>query len=91
MKNDALHIPQEIKALHQKVDLCMDLMFVNNMGFLVSIDTTIRFRCAVSIPDQSTDSIYDAIDMVFRKYNGSNIKIKYIFADREFEPLIKPL
>jgi len=44
VKNDLIEIPPEILERHQDLVLEIDLMFINGMPMLTSIDTTIKFR-----------------------------------------------
>ena len=43
VRNITIAIPPELLQRHKEVDLCMDMMYVNGMGFLVTIDTSIRY------------------------------------------------
>jgi hypothetical protein len=44
VKTDEIDIPQELKDMHKDLTLCIDIMFVNGMPMLTSIDRSIRFR-----------------------------------------------
>ena len=67
--------------------MCIDGMYVSKRGFLTSIDKTIRFRCAVTIPNRKTEEFYNAIDVILRLYNGAGFTVITIHADREFKTL----
>jgi hypothetical protein len=46
VKTDEIEIPRELKEMHQDLILCIDIMFVNGMPMLTSIDRYIRFRAS---------------------------------------------
>ena len=43
VKNDYIEIPKELLKNNTEITLCMDTMFVNRIGFLTTIDKTVRF------------------------------------------------
>ena len=65
VRNDIIELPPELYARNQDLILCIDTMYVNGMGFLLTIDTSIRYRTAVHIQDRSKKSYYEAIDVIF--------------------------
>jgi len=67
-KDDLIEIPPEILKQYQDLVLEIDLMFVNGMPMLTSIDTTIKFRSLVPLKDQTSEELYKALDVVLRKY-----------------------
>ena len=51
-KNDYIETPKEFKEKHKQITLCMDIIFINRMPMLITIDKTIRYRALVhSIAD----------------------------------------
>jgi hypothetical protein len=46
---DTVKIPEELIANNRKIELCIDIMYVNECGFMTTIDQTIRFRSAIPI------------------------------------------
>ena len=85
---DTIEIPSEILSKHASIELCMDTMFVNGVGFLTSIDRSIRFRCAIPIRDKTPDEYYRALDVILRHYNRAGFKVVHIMCDREYLPLM---
>ena len=61
---DNVEIPPEIKEQHRNLKLCLDMMFVNQLPFLTSIDSTIKFRSCVPLNNQKAEEIYRALDDV---------------------------
>ena len=60
-----------------------------NWGRVCSIDKTICYRCAISIPNRTEKELFIAIDKILRQYNNAGFTIKTIHADREFKPLFE--
>ena len=88
VKEDNIEVPPELKAQHRDLVLCIDLMFVNGIVVLTSIDRSIRFRGLVPMKSKTKDEIYKAIDVILRHYNKAGFRIKTIHCDREFKPLM---
>ena len=56
--NDLIEIPRELKENNNKLILCIDNMFVNNMPMLTSINKTVRFRALVPLNNRSSDELF---------------------------------
>ena len=88
VQRDEIDIPKEIKNIDKDLELCIDIMFVNELPMLTTIDTTIKFRGLIPLSSRSHNDIYDALDQVLRFYNKSGYYIKTIYCDGEFKPLM---
>ena len=77
--------------MNSEVELCIDGMYVSKRGFLTSIDKTIWFRCAVTIPNRTAEEFYNALDVILRQYNAAGFTVRYVEVDREFKPLFEPV
>jgi len=62
-------MPPDILEQCQDLVLEIDLMFVNGMPMLTSIDTMIKFRSLVPLKDQAAEEPHKALDVVLRKHN----------------------
>jgi hypothetical protein len=49
VREDAIKIPGKLVAQHKEIDLCIDIMYVNECGFMTTIDQTIKFRSTMTI------------------------------------------
>ena len=87
-RSDLVEIPPEIKEQHCDLVLCVDIMYVNGIPMLTSIDRSIRFRSLVPLTSRTATEIYRGIDVIFRNYNNSGFHIKTIHADGEFKTLM---
>jgi len=70
-----------------ELELCIDMMYVNNAAFLNGIDKTIRFRNCVPVQGRSAETLREAVDVMLRKYNNAGFEVSKLHADREFVPL----
>ena len=51
---EEIYIPRELIVQNSRVELCIDLMFINNCVFLTAIDKTIPFRSCASLPSKAS-------------------------------------
>ena len=66
---DEIELPDEINNMDHNLDLCMDIMFINELPMLTTIDRTIRFRGLVPLESRTHAECYDALDKILRFYN----------------------
>ena len=85
---DEIELPDEIKNMNHDLDLCMDIMFVNELPMLTTIDKTIRFRGLVPLESRTHEECYRALDKVLRFYNQAGYRIRTIFCDGEFRAMM---
>jgi hypothetical protein len=53
VREDTVKIPEELIANNREIELCIDIMYVNECGFMTTIDQTIRFRSAILIKNRT--------------------------------------
>jgi hypothetical protein len=41
VREDVIEIPEELISQNREIDLCIDIMYVNECGFMTTIDQTI--------------------------------------------------
>ena len=85
---DIIEIPKEIIDSNRVVDVCIDLMFINQVVGLTAIDLSYHARHYVPIHKQKTKDLYTAIDVVCRRYNAAGVTIRIIHCDQQFKPLM---
>jgi hypothetical protein len=66
VRTDEIDIPQELKDMHKDLTLCIDIMFINGMPMLTSIDRSIRFRALIALDNRSATAIFDGINSIYR-------------------------
>jgi hypothetical protein len=89
VREDTVKIPEELIAQNRKIELCIDIMYVNECGFMTTIDQTIRFRSAIPIENRTHEEYYRVLDMVLRVYNSAGFRIKTIHCGGEFRAMME--
>ena len=74
---------------NHKLQLCIDIVYINGMTFLVSIDKEIKFRSMVHLMKRIKSLLYEGLDKIVRVYNSAGFRIKVIHADNEFRSLLE--
>ena len=85
--DDWIEIPRELTMENEEIDLCIDLIFINNVVALTGVDKQIKCRHFVPLANRTKKSLYSGIDEIFRDYNFANFTVKRIFCDQEFKPI----
>jgi hypothetical protein len=88
VREDGIEIPEELISQNRKIDLCIDIMYVNECGFMTTIDRTIQFRSALPIENRTHEEYYCVLDMVLRLYNSAGFHIKTIHCNGEFRAMM---
>jgi hypothetical protein len=89
VREDTVEIPEELIANNREIELCIDTMYLNECGFMTTIDRTIRFRSAIPIENRTHEEYYHVLDMVLRLYNSAGVHIKTIHCDGEFRAMME--
>jgi hypothetical protein len=69
VRDNIVEVPKELKMKHMELTLCMDLMFVNGLPMMTSIDKSIKYRCLVPMTSRVADELYRSLDEVLKHYN----------------------
>jgi hypothetical protein len=88
VREDAIEIPEELILQNCKIDLCIDIMYVKECGFMTTIDKRIQFRSALEIENRTHEEYYHVLDMVLRLYNSAGFHIKTLHCDGEFRAMM---
>jgi hypothetical protein len=64
VREDIIEIPSKMIAQHKEIDLCIDIMYVNECGFMTTINRTIKFRSAMAIANHTHDEYYRVLDRI---------------------------
>ena len=87
--SDWIEIPPELTIHNQKLELCVDLVFINNVVALSGIDRQVKYRHYIPLPSRTKTALYDGIDEIFRLYNHAGFTVSTIYCDREFETIFE--
>ena len=79
-------LPQLLKR-HPGVMITMDILFINNMPFLLSMSRGLKFMTIEPLPNRQIKTIEEKISTICTLYQGRGFAVNSIYADSEFEPL----
>ena len=91
MVTDQIAIPQELYEARDTLELCVDIMYVNEMPFFTTITKAMYYRTAQYLQNRTKAKLYAALDEVLRIYNGNGFTISKMFADNEFRSIMDPV
>ena len=91
VKKDEVQIPKELIEKNQDITLCIDLLFVNGMPMLTSIDRAVRFRALIPIESRKKEELFTGLDVILRQYNKAGFQITTINCDQEFESMMNKI
>ena len=80
-----IHIPNDIRNKIKDVTLCADIMFVNQMRFLITISRDIQFGTVEAMTNRKSKSIAKAIGRVLGIYHRGGYTVHTAKMDGEFE------
>ena len=82
----------KFQARHTKnnlnIELCIEVVCINGIAFIVSIDRQVKYRSIIHITSQNEEEFSKGLDKILRKYNSEGFKITIIHAENEFKPLM---
>ena len=94
---DYIELPPDLRMEGTEVDLAIDVVYINREVFLHTVDRTIKEPTCVILGTYNkgeaptSETLFQAIDEVLRKYNRSDIRIATIHANNEFTSVLKDL
>ncbi len=81
----ANNLPRTIMENYREITLCIDIMFVNNIPFFMSISKHIRFLTCELLENRKAPSLIQALQRIYGIYRKRGFKITNILGDGEFE------
>jgi len=78
-------LPNELLAEHGKVTISIDIMYINEIPFLMTTSHAIHFGTAEMIKNETKSTIIKSIQQIINMYHGCSFKIKHILGDQQFE------
>jgi hypothetical protein len=74
-------------AKYRDITLCIDNMFVNQVGFFMTISRDIHFITAEAIPNRQAATLMECLKKVHAAYLHRGFRITHVHGDLEFECL----
>ena len=85
--SDYVEIPEQIEDKMKTIELYVDVMFVKNIPFVISLENNMKFTTIESVVDRKADTILKYLHSIKSVYTNKYIFIKTLFMDNEFEVL----
>ena len=89
--NDIIELPPELVTKGRKVEIAINIVYINGEALLHSVDRLIRYNAIVSLGTKKKGEMYTAttlcaaLDNILHLYNKADIYITKIHADNEFK------
>jgi len=80
-----VHASTQLSAAQKKVVLAIDIMYVNDIPFLITILRDLYFGSAQAMGDETYKSIYGALDKIIKIYRHYGFSVTHILGDGQFE------
>ena len=74
-----------VPEIYRKVILAIDIMYINDIPFLITISRNIQFGSAQALPNETYKSIYNALQKIIKVYSHYGFTITHILGDGQFE------
>ena len=74
MKNDRIALVKLMER-YREVTVCANIMYVNNIPFLVSLSRNLEFGTVEALPNRQTKSIIAAVKSVDHMYKSGGFRI----------------
>jgi len=87
--SDVTEIPCALGTKINPLTLYLDVMYVNGMPMLTTVDSRIKYRALVPLKNCTAESLFDSLDNVLRRYNQAAIYVTSIESDIEFKTLFE--
>ena len=85
MNTDYVAIPRDFLALHRFVSLVADVMFVNNIPFLITIYRGIKFVTVEYLRSLTDKELSKKLRRVMKLYGRGSMIVQTILIDMEFD------
>jgi len=84
---DVIEVPKEIRTLHKRVTLVIDIFFVNGIPYFATLSLRICFLSVTHLSNRKIPSIFKALKNMHNYYLQRGFQIVFIKGDGEFKPL----
>ena len=80
-----MEIPRDSYVLHKFVTLVGDVMFVNNIPFLLTLSREFKFGTVEFLPNRTAPQLGKLLTKVLRLYALRGFIVRVVLMDMEFE------
>jgi len=79
------NLPNELLSEHRNVTIMVDIMYINEIPFIMTTSHAIHFGTAEMIKNETKSTIIKSLQQIIDTYHVRGFKIKHILGDRQFE------
>ena len=87
VRQNVIEIPKEIRELHKRVTLTIDVFFVNKIPFFITYSLVICFLSVTHLSGQKAPIIFRALKAMINYYLQRGFQVVFIKGDGAFKPL----
>jgi len=87
VRQDIVEVPKEIRQLHKRVTLSIDIFFVNGIPFFSTLSKKICFLSVTHLSNRKIPTIFRALKAMHNYYLQRGFQIVFVQGDGEFKPL----
>ena len=84
---DIVQIPKEIRELHRRVTLSIDIFFVKGIPFFITLSRNIRFTTVTHLADRRAPTIFKALWGIVLYYFQRGFQVTTVTGDNKFASL----
>ena len=84
---DIVEVPKELRQLHKRVTLTIDIFFVNSAPYFATLSLRICFLSVTHLQNRKIDTIFKALKAMHNYYLQRGFQIVFIKGDGEFKPM----
>jgi hypothetical protein len=78
------NLPVEVMARYREVTLCADIMFINNVPYLITVSRNLRFGTTMKLENKSGKTVMQELLRVLQVYRGGGFTVTVVATDQEF-------
>jgi len=83
--NSLDNLPNELLAEHGNITVMVDIMYINEIPFIMTTSHALHFGMAEMIKNETKSTIIKSLQQIIDTYHGRGFKVKHILGDRQFE------
>lgn len=80
-----MNIPRELKHIHKKIQLYVDLCYINKLVFIVTRSDTVDFITMDFMENNTKDTMITFLLRIKKRYTSRGFIIPDMFSDNEFD------
>ncbi|MGL6132320.1 MAG: hypothetical protein ACRCZ9_11980, partial [Fusobacteriaceae bacterium] len=91
VNTDIVAVPAMIRDLHRNVTLAVDIFYINNIPFMMTLSRNLCFTTVTHLNNRKTETIYKAFAGIFKYYLQRGFQIMTVTGDNEFSSIEEKL